>query len=759
MSWLGVITDAGKTVYSQYSLTGETLAISGVRMGSGTVSGEAAMRQRTDLVSQQDEGVVESMRNTQDGPQFRLRANAAPAGVGSYTMKEMGLFVNVSQGGTTTEVLLAYFMNTDGVGIPSESTFPDFVYILTATLILDNTTELSFTIPSSSYVSYLQFTEEQTRVNTAMGGLKSKQSPVSDPAASGTALQFISGITQNEEGVMIPLKKTVQTMTGATSSAAGAAGLAPAPAAGANTKFLRGDGTWAIPVNTTYSAGTGLALDGTVFSLADSGASAGNYGPSADVTGNNDVTMSVPYITVDAKGRVTAITNKTVTFKNTTYSDFTGATASAAGVRGLVPAPAKGDQAKFLRADKTWAVPTNTTYSNMTGATASAAGASGLVPAPAAGKQASFLRGDGTWAVPTNTTYSAGTGLTLTGTTFSVSKANVSTMINLLDTATADLGANDYIVTQYAGGGTTTTTYHRRPAKAVVNGTLVKTALGTNATHGGAFLRKDGTWVVPPNTTYSVFVKSGSGAAAGLVPKPPTTEGTTKYLREDGTWVVPPNTTYSAMTGATASAAGKAGLVPAPAAGKQASYLRGDGTWAVPTNTTYSNMTGATASAAGKAGLVPAPAAGKQSSYLRGDGTWAVPTNTTYSEATSSAYGLIKVGYAQNGKNYPVQLTSGKAYVYVPWELPTIIKRAYSYQYTCNAKSYCLISANNLGFAEISGYTPIALYLYNPGSTDANLYNYNLGARGSAYMFTLYNMANATLTATLSVEIIFVKTS
>ena len=39
------------------------------------------------------------------------------------------------------------------------------------------------------------------------------------------------------------------------------------------------------------------------------------------------------------------------------------------------------------------------------------------------------------------------------------------------------------------------------------------------------------------------------------------------------------------MTGATSSAAGKSGLVPAPAAGKQASYLRGDGTWAVPTNT------------------------------------------------------------------------------------------------------------------------------------------------------------------------------
>ena len=42
----------------------------------------------------------------------------------------------------------------------------------------------------------------------------------------------------------------------------------------------------------------------------------------------------------------------------------------------------------------------------------------------------------------------------------------------------------------------------------------------------------------------------------------------------------------------------------------------------------YNEMTGATSSAAGTSGLVPAPASGKQSSYLRGDGTWAVPTNT-----------------------------------------------------------------------------------------------------------------------------------
>lgn len=100
----------------------------------------------------------------------------------------------------------------------------------------------------------------------------------------------------------------------------------------------------------------------------------------------------------------------------------------------------------------------------------------------------------------------------------------------------------------------------------------------------------------------------------------------------DGTavWGADNNTTYSDMKGATTSAAGTHGLVPAPANGAANRYLRSDGTWQVPpdNNTTYSNMTAATASAAGKAGLVPAPAAGKQGQFLRGDGTWATPADT-----------------------------------------------------------------------------------------------------------------------------------
>lgn len=94
------------------------------------------------------------------------------------------------------------------------------------------------------------------------------------------------------------------------------------------------------------------------------------------------------------------------------------------------------------------------------------------------------------------------------------------------------------------------------------------------------------------------------------------------------------NTTYTNMGAASASAAGKAGLVPAPAAGAQAKYLRGDGTWAVPTNTTY-GLASTTAN-----GLLR-QLNGSTSSFMRGDGTWATPPNTTYAVANESTNGLM----------------------------------------------------------------------------------------------------------------------
>ncbi|HJI10387.1 MAG TPA: hypothetical protein OIL90_09745 [Phascolarctobacterium faecium] len=63
-----------------------------------------------------------------------------------------------------------------------------------------------------------------------------------------------------------------------------------------------------------------------------------------------------------------------------------------------------------------------------------------------------------------------------------------------------------------------------------------------------------------------------------------------------------------------------------------------------PENHEHNVMLGATASAAGKAGFVPAPVAGRQESFLAGDGTWKAPANNKVTQTvttTNAEYPLL----------------------------------------------------------------------------------------------------------------------
>ena len=88
-----------------------------------------------------------------------------------------------------------------------------------------------------------------------------------------------------------------------------------------------------------------------------------------------------------------------------------------------------------------------------------------------------------------------------------------------------------------------------------------------------------------------------------------------------------------------------AGFKHIPSGGSVGQILKwsSDGTaiWADNNETKYTNMEGATVDKSGKAGLVPAPAAGNQGKFLRADGTWATPKDTTYEPATPYYGGLM----------------------------------------------------------------------------------------------------------------------
>ena len=88
---------------------------------------------------------------------------------------------------------------------------------------------------------------------------------------------------------------TYATMVGASSSTAGKGGLVPTPLQGKQTSFLRGDGQWAVPTNTTYKAGDGLTLSGNTF--ANSGVRSVTAGSTANQlvvnTGGTNVTLTI----------------------------------------------------------------------------------------------------------------------------------------------------------------------------------------------------------------------------------------------------------------------------------------------------------------------------------------------------------------------------------------------------------------------------------------------------------------------------------
>ena len=194
-------------------------------------------------------------------------------------------------------------------------------------------------------------------------------------------------------------------MTGATSSANGTSGLVPAPTTTDVDKFLAGDGTFKSGgkpmVILSYGNSTWAEFESAYNSnvivycraSSNSNPATGSQTRMAFMAYVNNATTptevefqyyrSVSSHTASQQGdqvfvykltktggwtvttreasvKVIAGTNITGTYSSGTmtisgnYSAFTGATSSATGVAGLVPAPVSGDQNKYLKGDGTW---------------------------------------------------------------------------------------------------------------------------------------------------------------------------------------------------------------------------------------------------------------------------------------------------------------------------------------------------------------------------------------------------------------------
>ena len=172
------------------------------------------------------------------------------------------------------------------------------------------------------------------------------------------------------------------------------------------------------------------------------------------------------------------------------------------------------------------------TWTAWKGATDSANGTAGYMPAPTSAQRGQFLRGDGSWvslnnySLPTASNSTLGgvkTGAAITDTTGYTAVAIKDGVIYYKDTNTTYSFSN---LQFQQTSGTNLMTYNSQATRTVLAGSNI------TFTHSNNILT-----ITAKDTTYSTVSKS----AAGLCPTLPNETTTTKYLRQDGSWVTPPN--------------------------------------------------------------------------------------------------------------------------------------------------------------------------------------------------------------------------
>lgn len=425
-------------------------------------------------------------------------------------------------------------------------------------------------------------TYDQQEVNALINAITipTKTSDLQNDGSDGTSTyveadELATVATTGDYGDLLnkPTIPTIVDMTGATASTAGAHGYVPAPAAGDQDKVLKGDGTWGT-VAAAYTAGTGIDITNNVISadttvLATQTDLSGKQdtltaGDAIDITNDvisveadsaldvsstNPVQNSVVTAAINGKqdtltaGSNIQINNNVISATDTTYSDFTGATSSAAGAHGLVPAPAAGDEGKYLKGDGTWGAVVSGGLVEMSYGESNAwqkfidaynankivycRASSNADPSSGSQTRKAFMAYVNNATSPTSVEFQYVRSVSSKSDSQQCDQVFVYTLTN-------------------ASGGTWSVTSRNMATKVNVDSTLTK--------------------------TYT----TGANASMTLSAK--------------------------AMTGATSGAAGTAGYVPAPAAGDDDAFLKGDGTWGTPPGTTYTagahiDITGSTISA------------------------------------------------------------------------------------------------------------------------------------------------------------------
>lgn len=428
---------------------------------------------------------------------------------------------------------------------------------------------------------------------------------------------------------------TYNAFTGASDSVDGSQGLVPKPTKGNQSKFLKADGSWATPTDTTYPI-VSSTKDGLV--------------PKFDANDGTIDQQDKDWVLTNNNGSIGWYKLPTNAFNNSTYSLVNSSS------NGLVPIlPTTNSTTISTQADE-WVLTTT-------------------------------KGGEPSWRkLPTTAFYSLPTAKTnaLGG----IKVGSVST------SAFADLTGKYYTVNvdkngvAYVNVPWTDTPYTLPTASSTLGG--VKTTSTVSSTTGltacpiidGVVYYKDS----DSNTWRGIYV--GGTSKMG-------TANNTKALN----FAAGNNVTISYAAPGTAS--GQSG---------NASY----GTLTINATNTWTAWKGATSSANGTAGYMPAPTSAQRNQFLRGDGSWQSLNNYSLPTASSSTLGGVKTGAAiTDTTGYtPVHIKDGVIYYkgsstgYLPLSGGTltgpldIFGEQYNGNYGINMNNSDIINVNSITLAD-----------------------------------------------------------
>ena len=250
-----VVTTAGQNVIAQ-AITGTKLTWTVMRTSS------VAIPQGTDLTTLTSLSGIEQTSKITDASVYgnnviQLSSRFSNTGIATvYYIQTVGIYGQLAGG---AETLIAVMTAVTPDEMPVYDPDSPSAFIFNTQITVQNADAVTMTVNDTGTATVADLNRKvdinggdvsDTVVNTVTAS--TAEYPV--PSAGDSVKTIIGKITKFCADIM-------NTFTGATSSAIGKKGLVPAPSAGQQTAYMRGDGTWVQPQNNATTTQNGYVLD------------------------------------------------------------------------------------------------------------------------------------------------------------------------------------------------------------------------------------------------------------------------------------------------------------------------------------------------------------------------------------------------------------------------------------------------------------------------------------------------------------------